>query len=376
MEQNNDKHQLRTRSSTGTEGPTFGSPGDSNGHWPEAGGPPREFGSPRPRSRSNTQTFATPVAEDQGSAFRLDTGEENTASTTEQKGVVFTDQNRTTSARRSDGETMMPRGRRGTSITADRDHVRMSDGVVVQVLPTESTPKSPAGKFEPQGSENGAHVVNGPDIGTFASDSGGWAGGDPDDNDKASRKLEAPWVSKVGGPSNSDEQAPPIGQRNSLDRTPRVVTVSVKPATNQRPASPSAPEENTPASPQRQGFRAGNTNNISSTDISRRNDGVDSGETSSASPGVAAEHGQIPSQSSNGHSGKPSSEGSGASMAGTSIGGKTNLIPGPSAPVAAASQLGLEGDRFPDVSEFDLDDISEIDAGGEWAGSEGGSLSS
>lgn len=43
---------------------------------------------------------------------------------------------------------------------------------------------------------------------------------------------------------------------------------------------------------------------------------------------------------------------------------------------ADASRLGLEGDDFPDVAEFDLDDISEIDAGGEWAGSAGGSLSS
>lgn len=42
-----------------------------------------------------------------------------------------------------------------------------------------------------------------------------------------------------------------------------------------------------------------------------------------------------------------------------------------------ASRLGLEGNDFPDASEFDVDDISEIDAGGEWGtGGEMGSLSS
>lgn len=47
-------------------------------------------------------------------------------------------------------------------------------------------------------------------------------------------------------------------------------------------------------------------------------------------------------------------------------------------PIASASRLGLEEEGLPDVSGFDLDDISEIDAGGEWGGVDGveGSLSS
>ena len=41
------------------------------------------------------------------------------------------------------------------------------------------------------------------------------------------------------------------------------------------------------------------------------------------------------------------------------------------------SRLGIEGEGHPDVLSFDLDDISEIDAGGEWAAGRGeGSLSS
>lgn len=41
------------------------------------------------------------------------------------------------------------------------------------------------------------------------------------------------------------------------------------------------------------------------------------------------------------------------------------------------SRLGIEGEGYPDALNFDLDDISEIDAGGEWAAGEGeGSLSS
>lgn len=48
------------------------------------------------------------------------------------------------------------------------------------------------------------------------------------------------------------------------------------------------------------------------------------------------------------------------------------------APVADASRLGLgEEDGFPDMSEFNLDDISDIDVGGEWGVAGGdGSLSS
>lgn len=46
-------------------------------------------------------------------------------------------------------------------------------------------------------------------------------------------------------------------------------------------------------------------------------------------------------------------------------------------PAASAARLGLDQGGLPDVLDFSLDDISEIDAGGEWGADEaGGSLSS
>lgn len=59
-------------------------------------------------------------------------------------------------------------------------------------------------------------------------------------------------------------------------------------------------------------------------------------------------------------------------------GGTPSSLTTSKAPVADASRLGLgEENGFPDMSEFNLDDISDIDVGGEWGMAGGdGSLSS
>eukprot|EP00903_Cladosiphon_okamuranus_P020682 g18991.t1 len=112
-----------SRSGTGTEGPTLDSPGDSNDRFPEAGGPPPEFGIQRPRSRNAGTRTSSVAEEDEWSAFRLDPGEDDTASRIERDQTIR--------ARRSDGNTMMPRRRRRTTDTADEGHARMSDDDVV-----------------------------------------------------------------------------------------------------------------------------------------------------------------------------------------------------------------------------------------------------
>ena len=396
---NNNNNNNGSRSSTGIEDPAFGSPGDSTNDrcWPEAGGSRRELRSPRSRSRSNSDTAATSVVEDQeGSAFHLDTGEGSDTFPAEQREKTVTvEKAQTTRTRRNDGE--------GTSDATDGGHARTRDDRgVVQALARDDTRKDPAGAVEHDGSEDGGHVVTGPAVGAFASDGDGWVEADRDEEKGApfqSRQLEATPATTAGDAiRSSDEQPPSRGrQRQSLDRTPRVVIVSVKPKRSQQPVSASASasasaqeKDNTSASsPQRPGFRAGNTSSIiSDTDLFRGNDGVDSGEASPISPGFSAEPTQTsPMPAEKRKNVDFSSGGGGASTAGAFIGrvgvssgardgGPTSVIPGPSAPLAAASQLGLDGDGFPDVAEFDLDDISEIDAGGEWAGSEGGSLSS
>lgn len=392
-----------SRSNSDTEGRGFGSgvspvTTTSGSRWSEAGGDAPRLGSPM--RRSHTEAFADSVPEDQGSAFHFDTGEEDTATPIEQRRTIVAEQDRATGLSEGGGQTMTPRRPTGNSNAPDRGIARVNDDAVVQVLPRDSATAAAGLPLRDHTRIEGDQILaqrgdtrNGPSIGTFNSDSDEWAVAGPDDGDlPKSQEVEARSVSKVGGTS-SDHPVPTVtGQRQSRDRTPRMVTVSVKPRRNQRPAASISPqEESTSASPQRPGFLAGNTNNTgTAAGVPRRCDVIDSSEASPTTPGFTAVRGGIPSVE------RPitrddellSSGGDGTNVTGAALerlstssraqeGNSTRLTPGPSAPVAAASQLGLEGEGFPDVSDFDLDDISEIDAGGEWAGSDGGaSLSS
>lgn len=345
------------------------------------------------------------MPEDQGSAFHLDTGEENTtAQQSEQgRGVVFVaEQDRPIDARRAvGGDSIMPRWRGVNSNAKAGDQARMTDDVV-QVRPRDGPNstllslrdytrtedalpihgadirKRPARTFEQRRSKNGADDVASPSISMLASGGDEWAVAGPDDD--ASNT-----VSKAGDTANDDEQAPTA---EHLDRTPRVMTVSVKPKRNQQPTLASSQDQNSATSPQRQVWQTGNNtnNNISDTGLlSSCNDGIDSNKASPTTPRFAAVRSGIlaAERTADRHDGQPSSGDGGASVEGASLGtdsasswaketGTKNSASGPSSPVTAASRLGLEGNGFPDASEFNLDDISEIDAGGEWAGSDGG----
>lgn len=196
---------------------------------------------------------------------------------------------------------------------------------------------------------------------------------------------------RVEGSSESEEgELSAAGGQQALAGTPpRLVMVSVKPSKSDKtaPASASPPplEQSSPASPQQQFRRGGNDGNDAG--FPSRDDATKK-SFSSAMPRVAndARHEE------DGRRGKTAAAGdtavggdddypSGKTVVGANgraSGGNrsTSATPAASSVIVDASRLGLEGDEFPDVSEFDLDGISEIDAGGEWAGSVGGSLSS
>lgn len=392
------------------ERPRFGSQaslGDKSSHWSEAGSPAPWLGSPS----GGTSTPGTSVPEDQESAFRLDTGEKSAAVSAEEGGNIA-EQNRIIGFTGGGREAMKPRGWRETnSEAAGGGQARMMGGDdVVHELPRDdtaftgarlssrgfcqarreqdafsiqgdATAKSTKGTRGQRRSENGDHFT-----GMFASDNGRLAvAAGPGNGSSESRTMEQNSASKGGQTGRRG-----IGRRKALDRTPRVMTVSVKPKNNQPPSSTSPQEETSSALPQRQICQTGNTNAESDIDVSRQDDRVDGSEASLSTPSFVPRRNGIPSaeRQAAGDNGQPSLEGGGAnteskyiergpSSSGTKHEGTKNSASGLSGPVAAASQLGLEGDRFPDVSEFDLDDISEIDAYGEWVGSEGGaSLSS
>lgn len=423
-----------SQSSTDTEGPRSGSgvpsPGDNSSSLrSEAGGPAPRLGSLRPRSY--TETTATPVPEDQEGVFHLGAGEESKAAPSEQgrggTAVVVAGQDRALIGMgASGGEPVMPRGRRREISNVEAGgRARVDDadgGHVVQVLPrggdtsallsfgehnrTEEdapsvrgsgTRKSPAGTLELRGPGIDTHSIARPGIGMLAPDSVEWAGAGSDDHTSKSGKPRARSVSKGGETSSSDEQAPSAGgQRKSLGLTPRMVTVSVKPKSNRRPASASSQEGSRSASPQRQNPRAEGTNNTTITgsgtnqpEVPVRLDdhGIASSEASPLARKLAAAHCEITGDSIRGQ--PPSPAGGRVKVEETSLGkhfcvsnggateGVETSVPGLSSPVVAASRLGLDGDGFPDVSEFDLDDISEINVGEDWAGDAGGeSLSS
>lgn len=176
---------------------------------------------------------------------------------------------------------------------------------------------------------------------------------------------------------------------SGIDRSPRVVTVAVKPKKT-RPASGREGHSTSPppSRPQHSRLEA----NDSDTALSVQANG--SGEASlvaldeEAMRRESRRSGTFPEKKTTaGHSSeRPAPLSGGVNVAGADTarlprsGGtqltKENLdVAAPASPslVTDAARLGLEGDEFPDVSDFDVDDISEIDAGGEWPGSAAGS---
>ncbi len=187
-----------------------------------------------------------------------------------------------------------------------------------------------------------------------------------------------------------------IAERRAL--SPRMVTVSAKPKNNehQRPASVSSSKESNGEGPlpQQQWFRPGeNSLPEGSTNPSPWGHGNGRRGDHTATPRSAVTRGgsdEAPgmrlwiTSATGGDNGTPSRAG-GANISGLAVGKEHAMsvgardggtkVPARGHP-ALATKLGFEGDGFPDASEFDLDDISEIDVGGELVLSEGGASSS
>ncbi|CAM9466621.1 unnamed protein product [Ectocarpus sp. 12 AP-2014] len=181
---------------------------------------------------------------------------------------------------------------------------------------------------------------------------------------------------------------------SGVDRSPRVVTVAVKPKKTPPASGGEGRERHTtsppPPQPQHRRLEA----NDSDTALCVQADG--GGEASLVRQDAEAirrenerrKTGTFPeNKTTAGHSSeRPTALSGGVDVAGADTArlpgsGGTKLtnenldvtIPASASLVTDAARLGLEGDEFPDVSDFDVDDISEIDAGGEWAGSAAGS---
>ncbi|CAM9273195.1 unnamed protein product [Ectocarpus sp. 12 AP-2014] len=178
---------------------------------------------------------------------------------------------------------------------------------------------------------------------------------------------------------------------SGVDRSPRVVTVAVKPKTT-RPTSAREEHSASPPPSQQQDRRL--EANDSDAALSVQADGRGEAsvvaldaeairrENERRKAGTFPENKTTAGQSSE----RPTTSSGGVDVAGADttrlpgIGGtkltNENLdvpVPASASLVTDAARLGLEGDDFPDVSDFDVDDISELDAGGEWPGSVSGS---
>ncbi|CAM9229269.1 unnamed protein product [Ectocarpus sp. 4 AP-2014] len=200
-------------------------------------------------------------------------------------------------------------------------------------------------------------------------------------------------TSRSGEEFHGDRRVPGEGL-SGVDRSPRMVTVAVKPKKTP-PASAGEGREghNTSLPPPQSQHRRLEAND-SDTALSVQADG--SGEASLVRQDAEAirrenerrKTGTFPeNKTTAGHtSEKPTPLSGGVDVAradtarlpgngGTKL-TKENLdvtVPASPSLVTDAARLGLDGDEFPDVSDFDVDDISEIDDGGEWPGSAAGS---
>lgn len=176
----------------------------------------------------------------------------------------------------------------------------------------------------------------------------------------------------------------PVGEDaedTSGSRAPRLVTVSVKPRRQQQSSSPESTAFNSPR------FRREDSEADSKADSKAvapgggpasqncaasgtlhpvdRGGGRNAGEESGARLTRGVHSSPMPGVSSGRRLGEAGGEHRRNSSAAA---GSSSFSP---------SQLGIEGEGYPDALEFDLDDISEIDAGGEWeAEEEEGSSSS
>ncbi|CAB1104248.1 unnamed protein product [Ectocarpus sp. CCAP 1310/34] len=181
---------------------------------------------------------------------------------------------------------------------------------------------------------------------------------------------------------------------SGVDRSPRVVTVAVK-SKKTRPTSAGEGREGRstsppPPQPRHRRPEASDSDNA----VSDQADGR--GEASLVKQDAEAirrenerrKTGTFPENKTTARhsSGRPTTLSGGEDVAGAATAwlpgsGGTKLkqenldvtVPDSPSLVTNAARLGLEGDEFPDVSDFDVDDISEIDAGGEWPASAAGS---
>ncbi|CAN0049620.1 unnamed protein product, partial [Ectocarpus sp. 13 AM-2016] len=266
---------------------------------------------------------------------------------------------------------------------------RGSSGVNAEVYAGSSTAGPATG---PRASRSqGVDSVVGLNAGGVANDDSlafdGWRGtgsGSP---------MRRGGTSTSGEEFHGDRRVSGEGLRG-VDRSPRVVTVAVKPKKTPPASAGEGREGHSTSPPPPQPRHRRSEANDSETALSVQADGR--GEASMVRLDAEAircenERRKMGTFSENkttaGHSSeRPTTlsgevDVAGADTARLPRSGGTKLTKGnlddtvPASPslVTDAARLGLEGDEFPDVSDFDLDDISEIDAGGEWRGSAAGS---
>ncbi|CBJ27361.1 similar to DAZ interacting protein 1-like isoform 1 [Ectocarpus siliculosus] len=269
---------------------------------------------------------------------------------------------------------------------------RGSSGMNAEVYAGSST-AGPATGPRASRSQGGDSAV-GSNAGGVASDDSGSLAFDGWRGTSSGSPMRRGGSSRSGEEFHGDRRVSGEGL-SGVDRSPRVVTVAVKPKKT-RPTSAGEGREGhstSPPSPQQRDRRL--EANDSATALSARADG--SGETSVVALDAEAtlrenerrRSGTFPEKQTTGGytSERPAPLSGGVTVAradtarlpgsgGTQLTKANKLdvtVPASPSLVTDAARLGLEGDEFPDLLDFDLDDISEIDAGGEWAGSAAGS---
>lgn len=178
-------------------------------------------------------------------------------------------------------------------------------------------------------------------------------------------------VSVGAQPDSKKSEAGLKGENDaSGNRAPRLVTVSVKPRGIRQQSSPDSAASNSPRV-------RGEDSYASSPDGSQATQGSAASGAHPSGQGGGSDVGE-------GNESRLTHGVHSSTRAGVSRYMRPGRAAGENRPSSSAagssfspSRLGIEGEGYPDALEFDLDDISEIDAGGEWAAEGGeGSLSS
>ena len=370
------------------------SPSGSSNHRPDAGGLASSTGSPRKRSSAvvlesvlDADEAWLPAPTDRREGFpagRWGSGGSTTPL-------------RATPRRRRQGHTpesvVQVRSRKEDPSSRSSPHSRDPAGKETAQVAAESASRGGRARQHNQ-------IDPKEDVDFSPSSAGdGWERAIAGDDAPGSGRKAMQSSSKGGMDAHGEEEAhPAVAERRTL--SPRVVTVSVKPKSkHQRPASASLSEQsNSSTSSQRQQLWPGGDSRGFEGDATflpggeGKEKGGDRPETpGSAVPGGnsdAARERKFSTDLVGGDRGPPFRADGDADTVGAAVGavrtdtsgekddGEGATVPAPGHP-SLAMELGLEGDGFPDMAEFDLDDISEIDVGGELALSDGdGSLSS